>query len=75
MADQVSAKWAMDVRREDMAQSMRGEDASQPADSTEPRSEVNVALASVEPNIVPPGGEQPVLSSVAPTADAAGSIP
>ena len=75
VADQVSAEWVMDVRREDMARSMHGEDGSQPTGSTEPGSEVNVALASVEPNVVPSGGEQPVLSSVAPTADATGSVP
>ena len=33
----------------------KGKDVSQPADSTEPRSMVNVALASVEPNVVPSG--------------------
>ena len=57
VSEQVSVEWVMDVRHEDMARSMRGEDASEPADSTEPVSEVNVALASVEPNVVPPGGE------------------
>ena len=36
--EQVSAEWVMDVRREDMARSMHGEDASEPADSTEPGS-------------------------------------
>ena len=74
VSEQVSAEWVMDVRYEDMARSMRGEDASQPADSMEPGSEVNVALASVEPNVVPSGGEQPVLLSVTPIADAAGSV-
>ena len=53
---------------------MCGEDAAEPMDSTEPGSEVNVALASVEPNVVSLGGEQPVLSSVAPTTNAAGSV-
>ena len=38
MSEQVSAEWVMDVRHEDMAQSMRGEDASEPTDSTEPSS-------------------------------------
>ena len=61
----------MDVRHEDMAQSMRGEDASEPADSPKPGSGGNVTSASVEPNVVPPGSEQPALSSVMLPADAA----
>ena len=73
VSERVSAEWVMDVRREDMARSMRGEDASEPADSLEPGLGRDVASASVEPNIVPPGGEQPTPSLVAPPADAAGS--
>ena len=57
VAEQVSAQWVMDVRCEDMARSMRGEDAAQPADGAEPRSEVNVAPVLIEPNVVPPGSE------------------
>ena len=38
VSEDVSTEWVMDVRREDMAQSMCGEDASEPADSTEPGS-------------------------------------
>ena len=64
----------MDVRHEDMARSMRGEDATQPADGADPRSEVNVAPTSTEPNVVLPGSEQPAPSSVAPTADATGPV-
>ena len=71
VAEQVSAQWVMDVHREDMARSMRGEDVAQPVDGTEPRSEVDVALASTEPNVMPPGIEQPAPSSVTPIADAA----
>ena len=71
VAEQVSAQWVMDVHHEDMARSMRGEDASPSADGAEPGSEVNVAPASTEPNVVPPGSEQPLPSPVAPTADAA----
>jgi len=74
VAEQVSAQWVMDVRREDMARSMRGEHIAQPADGMEPGSEVNVAPASTEPNVVPPGSEQPTPSSVAPTADAVGLV-
>ena len=36
VSEQVSAEWVMDVRHQDMARSMRGEDASEPADSPEP---------------------------------------
>ena len=57
VSEQVSAEWVMDVRHQDMARSMRGENASEPADNLEPGSGGNVASASVEPNIVPPGGE------------------
>ena len=74
VADQVSAEWVMDVRREDMARSMRGEDVAQPVDGAEPGSELNVALVLTEPNVVPPGSEQPTPSSVVPTADAAGPV-
>jgi len=74
VSEQVSAEWVMDVRREDMARSMRGEDASEPADSTEPGSGGNVASALIEPNVVLPGSEQPVPSSVAPSADATGLV-
>ena len=71
VVEQVSAEWVMDVRREDMARSMRGEDAAQSMDGAEPRSEVNFAPALIEPNVVPPGSEQPSPSPVAPTTDAA----
>ena len=70
VSEQVSAKWVMDVHREDMARSMRGEDASEPTDSIEPGSGGNITSALIEPNVVLPGSEQPVSSSVAPSADA-----
>ena len=74
VSEQVSAEWVMDIRRQDMARSMRGENASEPTDSPEPGSGGNVASSSVEPNVVPPGGEQPTPSSVAPPVDATGSV-
>ena len=74
VSEQVSTEWVMDVRHQGMARSMRGEDASEPVDSTEPGSGGNVALAPIEPNVVPPGSEQPTPSSVAPPADAAESV-
>ena len=70
VAEQVSVQWVMDVLHEDMARSMRGEDVAQLADGTEPRSEVDIAPASTEPNVMPPGSEQPTPSPVAPTTDA-----
>ena len=54
VAEHVSAQWVMDVCREDMARSMRGEDVAQPANGTKPRSEVDVASTSTKPNVVPP---------------------
>ena len=74
VVEQVFAQWVMDVDREDMARSMRREDVAQPADGTEPGSEVDIAPASTEPNVVPPGSEQPAPSSVALTANAAGPV-
>ena len=72
--EQVSTEWVMEVRHEDIAQSMRGEDAFETADSPEPGLGGNVASASVELNVVPSGSEQPAPSSVAPPADAAGPV-
>jgi len=74
VVEQVSAQWVMDVRREDMARSMRGEDAAQSTDGVEPRLEVNIAPAPTKPNVVPPGSEQPAPPSVAPIADAIGLV-
>ena len=71
VAEQVSAQWVMDVRHEHMARSARWEDVSQPADGMEPRSEVDIVLTLTEPNVVPPGSEQPMPSPVVLTADAA----
>ena len=47
----------MDVRHEHMAQSMRAEDAFEPADSTEPGSGGNIASALIELNVMLPGGQ------------------
>ena len=58
VADQVSAEWVMDVRREDLAKSARGEDAVELSDGEEPGSEVNVAPVLVEPDVVPSRSEQ-----------------
>ena len=64
----------MDVHREDMARSMHGEDASEPADSTEPGSGGNVASALIKPNVVLPRSEQLAPSSAVLSADAAGPV-
>ena len=74
VSEQVSAEWVMDVRRQDMARSMHGENASEPTDSLEPGLGGNVASALVELNVVPLGGEQPTPSSVTLPGDAAGSV-
>ena len=74
VSEQVSTEWVMDVRCQDMARSMRGENASELADSLEPGSRGNVASASIEPNVVLPGSEQPTPSSVVPPADAVRSV-
>ena len=71
VADQVSVEWVMDVCREDLAKSARGEDAAELSDGEEPGSEVNVALVLVEPDAVPSGSEQLAPSSVAPSSDVA----
>ena len=73
VVDQVSAEWVMDVRREDLAKSTRGEDAAELSDGEEPGSEVNVTPVLAEPDVVPSGSEQPTPSSVAPSSDVAGS--
>ena len=74
VSKQVFAEWVMDVRREDMARSMRGEDASEPADSTEPGSGGDVASALIEPNVMTSGSEQPAPSSIASSAYATGLV-
>ncbi|XP_066308055.1 uncharacterized protein [Miscanthus floridulus] len=73
VADQVSAEWVMDVHREDLAKSTRGEDAAELSDGEEPGSEVNVAPVLVELDAVPSRSEQPTPSSVAPSSDVTGS--
>ena len=55
VAEQVSAQWVMDARREDMARSMRQGDIAQPMDGTELGSEVDIVPPSTEPNVVPSG--------------------
>ena len=70
VAEQVSAQWVMDARHVSIAEGTCPEDVIQPVDGTEPRLEVDIALPSTEPNVIPPGSEQPVPSPVAPTADA-----
>ena len=52
VAEQVSAQWVMDARREDMAGSVRQGDVTQPADGAELGSEVDIAPPLATPNIV-----------------------
>ena len=70
VAEQVSAQLVMDAYHEDMTESMHRGDVAPPADGMEPGSEVDIAPASTEPNVVLSGSEQPAPSPVAPTADA-----
>jgi hypothetical protein len=72
--EQVSTDWVMDVRREDMARSMRWEDASKPVDSTEPGLGGNIVSTPIKLNAVLSGSEQPASSSVVPPADATGPV-
>ena len=51
LAEQVSAQWVMDARREDMAGSVRQGDVTQPAVGVEPGSEVDIAPPPTEPNV------------------------
>ena len=62
----------MDAHRADMAEAMGQEDVAQPVDGMEPRSEVDVASPSTEPNVAQSEDEQPLPSPVEPVADAAG---
>ena len=70
VAEEVSAQWVMDVRREDMAESVCRGDVAQPTDFMGPGSKVDVVPPSAEPKVVPSGSEQPTSSPVAPIADA-----
>ena len=72
VAEQVSAQWVMEARWASIAEGARQEDVAQPADRVEPGSEADVGPPSTEPNVIQPESEQPLSSSTAPTADAAG---
>ena len=61
----------MDVRREDMARSVRQEGVAQPMDGTEPRLEVGITPTLTKPDVVLLGSGQPTPSPVVSTADAA----
>ena len=72
VAEQVSAQWVMDARRASVAEGAHPEDVIQLADGVEPKSEVDVVLPLTEPNVASSEGEQPLSSSITPSADAAG---
>ena len=61
----------MDVRRANMAESVRQEDVAQPADGVEPSSKVDIAPPPTELNVVQSEDEQPLPSPVEPVVDAA----
>ena len=72
VAEQVSVQWVMEARRSSMAEGVRQEDVIQPADGVETGSEASVVPPPTEPNVVPSKSEQPLSSSIVPSADAAG---
>ena len=72
VAEQVSTQWVMEAHRARVAEGVHQEDIIQPADGVEARSEASVVPPLTKPNIALSESEQPLYSSVAPSADAAG---
>jgi len=72
VAEQVSAQWVMDARRANVAEGVCQEDVAQPADGVEPGSKASVILPLTKPHVAPSEREQPLSSSVMPSADATG---
>ena len=72
VAEQVSAQWVMEVHRASVAEGVRQEDIIQPVDGVEARSEASVVPPQIEPNVAPSESEQPLSSSITPSADATG---
>ena len=62
----------MDAHRANAAEGAHQEDVAQTTDGVEPGLEANVALPPSEPSVVQPESEQPLPSSVTPSADAVG---
>ena len=71
VAEQVSAQWVMEARRSSVAEGVCQEDVIQPTDGVETRSEASVVPPPIRPNIVPSESEQPLSSSIVPSADIA----
>ena len=61
VAEQVSAQWVMEARRSGLVEGVCQEDVIQPTDGVETGSDV-----------VPSENEQPLSSSIEPSADATG---
>ena len=60
----------MEARRASVAEDMRQEDITQPADGVEARSEVSVVPPPTEPNVIPSESELPLSLSIVPSAEA-----
>ena len=72
VAEQVFMQWVMEARHASMAKGMRQEDVTQPADGVVAGSEASVVPSLTYSNVTPSESEQPLSSSVAPSADAVG---
>ena len=72
VAEQVSVQWVMEARRSSMAEGVRQEDVIQPTDGVETGSEVSIVPPPTEPNVVPSESEQPLSTSIVPSADTVG---
>ena len=72
VAEQVSMQWVMEARRSSMAEDMRWEDVVQPMEGVETRLEASIVPPPTEPNVAPSESEQPLSSSITPSADATG---
>jgi len=72
VAEQVFAQWVMEAHRSSMAEGVRQEDIIQPTGGVETRSETNIVMHPIEPNVVPSASEQPLSSSTMPSANDAG---
>ena len=62
----------MEARRASVAEGVHQEDIIQPMDGVEAGSEVSVVPPPTKPNVTPSEDEQPLSSSVTPSADATG---
>jgi len=62
----------MEAHRASMAEGVRQEDVIQPTDGVETGSEASIDPPPTEPNVVPSESEQPLSTSIVPSADTVG---